>query len=285
MTCDEQPMSWTGEAVADLRAGCGLSQAQLADLLAIDRKTIVRWEGAPEKAIPQKRGSWLDVLREAVAAAGPDALEQLLHQDRPVPETWFELVALTRAPPPPPTPRLFTPERAAAIVEALKNGAYAAQAAEAAGVARSTYYDWLAKGRAAASGPLHDFANQVDRAEAAVENSAVAALRRAWEDGDWRSAEAYLKRKHVDRWGTSLRVETSEPAQAASGERPDSLADLGLNDAQIRVLGRQLARLESGQVPVPALTLKGEDEDDDSWQDGEEGVDWEWGYADDGEEE
>lgn len=153
----------------------------------------------------------------------------------------------------------LNPETHRKIVTAIAMGAYDHVAAQYAGVVPGTFYAWLRKGRAAKSGQHRAFYLDVERAKAEAEVSAVIALRRAWDAGDWRAAESYLKRKHPDRWGQNDHVTVraqldhrlSVDAPADSGGGPRTLAALGLTDEQVLQIGRALAQAESGRLPPP----------------------------------
>ena len=127
------------------------------------------------------------------------------------------------------TPEII--ERVAALVRA---GNYVIIACGEAGICRVTYYDWLKRGETGEE-PYATFLNTVTRAEQVAEATAVAQLRQAgqdhrtrdgevevrveqpdgsvnvytetWVPGDWRATEAYLRRRHTDRWGDKQRTE------------------------------------------------------------------------------
>lgn len=104
-------------------------------------------------------------------------------------------------------PSKLTPETKAAIIEAISLGATYHDAAEAAGVAYNTLNEWLKAGEAASSGKFHDLYDELRRAEAQCRNNFVAVIAKAAASGDWRAAEAYLKRRDRANWGDA--VETS----------------------------------------------------------------------------
>ena len=84
------------------------------------------------------------------------------------------------------------------VCGALKEGAYAEEAAAMAGIGRSTYYMWLSRGRVARSRreedlPVSvtdqgflDFLDAVERASVAPEIEALMIIHRAAERGSWR---------------------------------------------------------------------------------------------------
>jgi transposase len=85
------------------------------------------------------------------------------------------------------------------ILQAIRAGNYVESAAVAAGIAPSTFYRWLERGRVESGGIYHALEEDVRRAEAEAEVHAVAVIRKAM-PGDWRAAMAYLERRHPARW-------------------------------------------------------------------------------------
>jgi hypothetical protein len=91
-------------------------------------------------------------------------------------------------------PSKLTPERRATILEALRNGATRSAVAAVAGVHRDTFYDWL-KASPTFSTEVHAAEGEAEQALARVIMTAASI------DGDWRAAEALLKRRFPDDWG------------------------------------------------------------------------------------
>ena len=129
-------------------------------------------------------------------------------------------------------------ERAQKIIELIEEGAYAAQAARAAGIGERTFYRWLEHGEAAADSCeswdedvqtwndlsdrqrralpdlrpdwfrapdenqylLWQFWQGVKKAEASAELQAVGVVRQAAAEGTWQAASWYLERKFPERW-------------------------------------------------------------------------------------
>ena len=99
-------------------------------------------------------------------------------------------------------PTKLTKEVTERICLAIRAGNYAKVAAAMAGVAETTYYRWLEM----AEGPYakkdyREFRESVERAEAEAEVAAIARIRQAADNGDWKAAGWYLERKHGERWG------------------------------------------------------------------------------------
>jgi hypothetical protein len=98
------------------------------------------------------------------------------------------------------------------IVAAVRAGAHREQAAQAAGVARSTLQAWLARGEASdAPVRFQKFAAEVREAEATFEVGAAAVISRAAIAGDWRAQAWLLERRHPARWGRRTSHEQSGP--------------------------------------------------------------------------
>ena len=85
------------------------------------------------------------------------------------------------------------------MVEAIEGGNYATTAAEAAGIGKSTHYEWMEKGEQGIE-PYAEYADAIKKAEAIAESNAVKVIKAAslenWTAGAW-----YLERKFPDKWG------------------------------------------------------------------------------------
>ena len=93
------------------------------------------------------------------------------------------------------------------IIQALRAGAYAEEAAASAGVSRRTYHRWRARGEADhAPASFRDFAAAVRQAEADAELYALAVIHKAMPD-DWRAAMTYLERRYPQRWARRTKIE------------------------------------------------------------------------------
>src|SRR5918912_2835605 len=100
----------------------------------------------------------------------------------------------------------LTREVETAICDAVRAGAFLDQAAEHAGVGRSTVYRWLerAESDAPAEQPFRDFRDALTRARAGAEVGAVAIIRKHMRD-DWRAAAFYLERGRTRTGGGAVR--------------------------------------------------------------------------------
>ena len=116
-------------------------------------------------------------------------------------------------------PTKLTPEVQERIVAVLRSGAYVEQAAEAAGIGRSTFDDWIRRGDsdAAKDKPFRDLRDAVEQARAEAEARHVALIARA-SSKSWQAAAWLLERQYPNRWGkVSERKQSSEePAEAKS---------------------------------------------------------------------
>ena len=107
-------------------------------------------------------------------------------------------------------PTKLTPERQEEIVSAIQAGNYQDVAAAYAGIGRSTFYSWKARGekdkKAKNASIYADFLDAVKKAESDAEVRAVAIIQRAMPD-NWQAAMTYLERKFPDRWSRGERRE------------------------------------------------------------------------------
>lgn len=101
-------------------------------------------------------------------------------------------------------PTKLTPETHKAITEALAIGATYRDAAEAAGVDYTTFNNWMQAGEKSKGGQFFKFFHAVRRAEAEARLKYTKTIARAAADGDWRAAEAFLKRRDRANWGDNV---------------------------------------------------------------------------------
>ena len=91
-------------------------------------------------------------------------------------------------------PSKFTVERQERILDAIRGGNYIETAALAAGVGKSTFYEWLDR--------YLEFADAVKEARAAAELRYLAIVERASAE-TWQAAAWWLERSFPERWGAS----------------------------------------------------------------------------------
>jgi hypothetical protein len=142
-------------------------------------------------------------------------------------------------------PGKLTARRQRAIVDAIRRGAHRAQAAEAAGIARSTLQGWLSRGELDdARGRYREFAEAVRTAEAQAELEALKSIERAAAEGDWRAKAWILERRFPERWGRQTRHQVSGPdGQPVELRGSDVLGDLSkLSEPELDQLAELLER-------------------------------------------
>lgn len=103
-------------------------------------------------------------------------------------------------------PTKLTPETSAAIVTALTIGATRKDAAGAAGVEYQTFLNWMQRGEASKSGIYFEFFESCTAAEYKARLGYLKTIAKAANDGDWRAAMEYLKRRDRDNWGDNIDV-------------------------------------------------------------------------------
>lgn len=141
-------------------------------------------------------------------------------------------------------PTKLTAHVADQIVEILGDGGYAETAAAAAGVSKSTFYDWIERGDPDGTKAIdHDFRvfrQRVDEARAKGEMVRVGQVAAAASD-DWRAAAWMLEREFPDKWGGPRSRSVSRgihPDDFAGGE-PSTTGPKVLDD-QVGPDGRPL---------------------------------------------
>lgn len=97
-----------------------------------------------------------------------------------------------------------TPEIEQAIVDSVRNGAYAKHAAAAVRIDESTLYDWI---NADAT-----FAQAIAQARAVAVNRNVTVIQQAADGGDYKAAAWYLERTQPDDFRARTSTEVSGPA-------------------------------------------------------------------------
>jgi transposase len=106
-------------------------------------------------------------------------------------------------------PSKLTPEVQAEIVRRVLVGAPYETACQAVGIDYFTFRRWMQAGEKARTGKYREFCEAVKRAESTCKANMAAVIARAANDGDWRAAEAYLKRRDRANWGDQVAVEHS----------------------------------------------------------------------------
>lgn len=143
-------------------------------------------------------------------------------------------------------PTKLTPEVQRRIVKAVRCGNYGETAAASEGVQRSTYYEWMERGRKGES-PFAEFADAVTRARAVAERRMVNVVRTdAVQNAE--SARWYLERSASDRWGRRDKL-TIESAVNAELDAMLAKLEAGLTPEEY---DRVLAVLTSGSAGAEA---------------------------------
>ena len=107
-------------------------------------------------------------------------------------------------------PTKLTPETQKRIIDALKIGATRLDAALSAGVTYDSFNGWYNAGKQAASGRYFQFFQAVDQAEGEARLRYTTVIARAANDGDWRAALEYLKRRDRAHWGDNVDVTSGQ---------------------------------------------------------------------------
>jgi len=123
-------------------------------------------------------------------------------------------------------PTKLTPDVRDRIATMIQAGAYAEQAARAAGISSSTYYSWMERGER----PFSEFSETIKTAEAVAEQQRVQHIHHAADAGTWQAAAWWLERRFPARWG---RRNPAPPATAPgpSAEKLDAEVERLLEQA------------------------------------------------------
>jgi len=103
-------------------------------------------------------------------------------------------------------PSKLTPETHAVIVESILHGATYKDAAEAAGVNYDTFNEWMRAGADGKAGKFSEFFGAIRKAEAQCRLNMTRVIQSAAAKGDWKAAEAYLRRRDRANWGDNVDV-------------------------------------------------------------------------------
>lgn len=99
----------------------------------------------------------------------------------------------------------FTPEVALKIIQYLGAGCFIETAAAAAGINKTTLYEWMKKAERSeedgSTEELRAWKAQLDEAEANAEARAIMGIQEAGGQGVWQAFAWFLERKYSQRWG------------------------------------------------------------------------------------
>ena len=101
------------------------------------------------------------------------------------------------------------------LITLLLDGNYPLVAADACGIPRSTFIQWMKRGQEEEEGPYFEFFNRVQSSSAQVEIQMVKCLKEAAEE-NWKANLEFLQRRYPDRWG---RLDKTR-AQQSNAEKP-----------------------------------------------------------------
>lgn len=135
----------------------------------------------------------------------------------------------------------FSPQLGKAILEALSKGASIQMACDYAGIGRSTFYSWRAKGEAQKTGQLRTFVDDIAKASA---QGGVHHLGKIFEasDRDWRASAWILER----RWGYKKESSFDEKPEPTTQTAVD-LDPISILEAQASQLVGAIQSAESSQ--------------------------------------
>lgn len=97
-------------------------------------------------------------------------------------------------------PSKLDADRQKRVCDALKDGNTRDVAARHAGIKVQTFFNWLARGRAAKEGLFRDFFDAVKKAEQEAEMASVKVIRKA-APKNWCAAAWWLERRRNRKWG------------------------------------------------------------------------------------
>ena len=137
-------------------------------------------------------------------------------------------------------PTKLTKQIQQTIVEYVQKGNYVETAAAAAGINKSTLYDWLKKGQQNKKGIYTDFSNALEKAMAESEIADLKKLnihgREHWQAVAWR-----LERRFPEKWGRKDRI--TADINSTHTEREEIQFEQRLTaDPEAKELLRQLFR-------------------------------------------
>jgi hypothetical protein len=131
-------------------------------------------------------------------------------------------------------PTKLTAEVQDKIIEAIKMGNYQETAAAYAGIAQSTFYHWMERGRNEPDSIYSEFMEAVEKAKAQSEVRDVTLIEKAATDGSWQAAAWKLERKFPQKWGRVTRTEITgaegKPISVEVDAKTELKRLLGLSD-------------------------------------------------------
>lgn len=126
-------------------------------------------------------------------------------------------------------PTDLTPALQKKIIAMIRDGVTPEIAAVAAGVGRTTYYRWTARGREETEGPYRDFWDAIEKAIAECEARAVHVVAKAF-GTSWQAAMTLMERRFPDRWSRRDRLDVYHQVQR---EAERIAAEMGVSVEQV----------------------------------------------------
>lgn len=134
-------------------------------------------------------------------------------------------------------PTKLTPALQEQLVNVLRTGVFIDAACHYVGIAPSTYYGWMDRGRKGDE-PYVEFLEAVEKARASATVRAITLVQKAAEDS-WQAAAWYLERSHPDQYGrrTNIAGPNGGPVQVETDEderteRLRAIVEQALEDAR-----------------------------------------------------
>lgn len=155
-------------------------------------------------------------------------------------------------------PTKLTKEVTDRICLAIRAGNYSKVAAAMAGISETTYYKWLEMSdKPNAKKEYKEFRESIEQAEAEAEVAAIARIRQAADNGDWKAAGWYLERKHGERWGRNDKIRqeitgfVTQSIDVTFDEMKNAVIDfLSEDDDEPIDSGTVTEETESGETPL-----------------------------------
>ena len=153
-------------------------------------------------------------------------------------------------------PKLLSSAVRQRLLAAVEHGCTFETAAAAAGIGKSTLFDWFRRGRSEPEGGLH--AQLLAEVEAARDVGTAKLAQIIFEAApvDWRAGAHLLACRDPERWSPRRVAEAREPERVAAGPSPSSLPLL----EQLRLLETAAERVreeleDAGELPAQGEAL------------------------------
>lgn len=107
----------------------------------------------------------------------------------------------------------LTPELVAQAAKMIAEGCYVETVAQALGIHKSTWYEWIKKGEEEEAGIYRDFADAIKKATPQAEIKAVEGVLKAGREGNWQALAWFLERRFPERYGRRDRVSLEQSGE------------------------------------------------------------------------